>query len=210
MLYADLVPEVLPDVLGCPDFAIERAIRDSAVEFFDSSLAYTVEQDPQPVYAGLDVVDLDIPTGTRLVQLLRAQIGRRSLERISRDDLYSSGRNWKTESGLPVAVTFDSETAVRLLPTADQSLSDSLYLRFAVTPKRTSTSIPDELGERYFREIVFGAKAVLMMSPGQVWSNPQLGLDCRAMFERGMREAKLTVAQDGIAGQRQVRIRRVV
>jgi hypothetical protein len=210
MLYSALLNEVLPEVPGCPDITVQRAIRDSFVEFCDSTLCYTVDQDPQPIYAGLDVVDLEIPTGTRLVQLLRAQIGAVPLERISRDELYALHKNWKTDRGRPVAITSETDTSVRLLPTADEPISESLYLRFAVTPTRASTSIPDEIGERFYREIVAGAKSMLMLMPGKDWSNQQMGVAQRALFERGIREAKLTYSQDRVASRKQVRLRRVV
>lgn len=210
MLLADLLPEVLPDVPGCPDFTAERAIRDSAIEFFDSTLTYTVNQDPEPVYAGLDVVDLEIPAQTRLVQVLRAQIGKRRLDRIARDELYHSGREWKTEVGAPVAITMETETSIRLLPIADQATGESLLIQFAVAPTRAATSIPDELGERYFREIAMGAMAQLMLMQGRSWSNLKNGVGYRQMYERAIREAKLTAAQDGVTARRQVRLRRVV
>lgn len=210
MLYSDLVSEVLPDVPGCPDITIERAIRDAAIEFFDASCAYTVDQDGEVVAAGTDVIDLAIPTGTRLVQVLRAQLGQTPLHQMSRDDLFRSGRPWQTDVGRPQLVTFESDRAVRLVPIADQTLAELLYIRFAVAPTRASSSIPDAIGERYFRELVYGAKSIVMLMPGMVWSNQQLGAAYRDLFLRGVREAKLTVAQDMVTAQRHSRIRRVV
>jgi hypothetical protein len=210
MLYSALFAEVLPEVPGCPDITMERAIRDSAIEFFDTTLAYTVDQPSVAVTAGLSVVNLAIPASTRLVQLLRAQIGRRVLERITRDQLMASGVSWQTDTGTPVALTFESDTSIRLLPACDESMTDGLYLRFAVTPTRTSTTIPDALGERYFRELATGAKSRLMLMEGKDWANQQMGIAYRSMYERMMREARLTESQDRIAASKRVRIRRVV
>jgi hypothetical protein len=210
MLYSALVTEILPEVLGCPDFTIERAVRDAAVEFCETTLAYTVDQDPTPVIPNVAEVDLDIPRDTRLVQVLRAQIGRVPLERISRDDLFNSGRDWKNDKGRPQAITFETERSVRLVPTPDQRLAEPLFLRFAVAPTMASSSIPDAIGERYFRDLVYGAKAKLLMMAEQPWANPPLANLCRSLFERGMREATLTVSQDGVAATKRVRMRRVV
>jgi hypothetical protein len=210
MNWSDFVSEVLPDVLGCPDVTIERAVRDSTIEFCDETLCYTVDMDPVTVFANMDVVDLDMPTGARLVQVLRAQIGPRALGRISRDDLFMSGRSWQTDKGMPQAITFDTESSIRLIPAPDQQLSEQLFLRFAVTPSMGSNSIPDAIGNRYFREIVHGAKAALLAIPGQPWFQPQLASAYRSLFDRGIREAKLTVSQDSVAGQKRLRIRRAV
>ncbi len=210
MLYSDFLPEVLPEVAGCPDITVERAVRDAVIEFCDKALVYTIDQDPVVVSVGLSEIDLEIPTGTRLVQVLRAQIGRVRLDRVTRDDLYNSGRDWKTERGRPLAITYETDRSIRLVPIPDERLSDSLYVRFAVTPTMASTSVPDAIGERYFREIAFGAKSLLFIMPGQPWSNPQLAGACRAVFDRGMRDAMLDAQQDGVAARKQVRIRRVV
>jgi hypothetical protein len=210
MLYSALVTEILPDVLGCPDFTIERAVRDACVEFCDTALVYTVDQDPVRIIANIAEVDLEIPTGTRLVQVLRAQIGRLPLERISRDDLFNSGRDWKKEKGRPQAITFESERSVRLVPIPSERLADPLHIRFAVAPTMASTSVPDSVGERYFRDLVYGAKSILLNMPGQPWTNPPLATLCRSLFERGMREAALTTSQDGVTGTKRVKMRRVV
>jgi len=210
MLYSTLVPEILPEVIGCPDTTIERAVRDAAIEFCDTALVYTVDQDPVAVTKGLTEVDLDIPTGARLVQVLRVMLGSYELTRMSREDLFSSGRAWQTDTGRPQAVTFATEASIRLVPIADQSLTEKLYIRFAVTPTRAATSVPDSIAERYYLEIVFGAKATLLLIPGQTWSNPQLAMAHRSAFERGMREARLTSSQDGVANNRRFRIPRAV
>jgi len=129
---------------------------------------------------------------------------------MSREDLFASGRAWQTDTGRPLVITYSSETAVRLVPIADQSLTEKLYLRFAVTPLRASTSIPDEIAERFYKEISYGAKANLLMIPAQTWSNPQLAMAHRSAFERGMREARLTNSQDSVASMRRFRIPRAV
>lgn len=210
MLYADLVPEVATDVPGCPQITIERALRDSCIEFFDQSLAYTIDQDPEPLVPGLSVVELAIPANTRLVQLLRAQAGRFSLERLTRDTLMSIDREWQAETGMPKAVTFDSETSIRLLPAVDRVYDEKLYLRFAVTPTLGSTSIPDRLAERHYRALCMGAKSLLWLMPGRTWSNPQQGVVYRQTFESAIRDARLAESQDRVSAQKQVRLRRVV
>jgi hypothetical protein len=210
MLYSALTNEILPEVPGCPDISIERAIRDSAIEFFDTTLAYTADQGPVTVTSGVATVVLTIPAETRLVQLLRAQIGDRPLARITRDQLMTVPISWQDDTGDPTALTFNSDTAIRLLPIPNRTMPDPLYLRFAVAPTRISTSIPDAVGERYYREIAAGAKSRLMLMPEKAWSNEKMGVGYRSMYERMMREARLTESQDRISAPKRVRLRRVV
>ena len=210
MLYSDLTSETLPEVPGCPDMTIERAVRDAVIEFCDTTLCYSVDQDPVSVYAGLSEVDLELPSGTRLVQVLRAKLGQNKLDRKSRDDLFSTNVAWQTLTGTPSVITYSSETAVRLVPIASAALTEQLYIRFAVTPTRASTAVADSIGERYFKEFTHGAKASLLQMPGQPWSNPQLSVAYRMQFERDMREAKLTASQDAVSGTKRFRIPRSV
>jgi hypothetical protein len=210
MLYSDITSETLPEVPGCPDMTIERAVRDAVIEFCDTTLCYSVDQDPVSVYAGLSEVDLELPSATRLVQVIRAQLGQTSLGRKSRDDLFAANVSWQTMTGRPSVITYASETSVRLVPIASQTQADQLYIRFAVAPTRASTAVADFVGERYFKEFTHGAKAMLLQMPGQPWSNPQLSAAYRAQFERDMREARLTVSQDAVAGTKRFRIPRSV
>jgi hypothetical protein len=210
MLYSDLTSETLPEVPGCPDMTIERAVRDAVIEFCDTTLCYSVDQDPVSVYAGLSEVDLELPRGTRLVQVIRAQLGRQPMGRKSRDDLFATNAAWQTMTGQPSVITYASETSVRIVPAASDALTEQLYIRFAVTPTRASTAVADSIGEQYFKEFTNGAKAALLRMPGQPWSNPQLSAAYRAQFERDMREARLTVSQDSVSGTKRFRIPRSV
>jgi len=207
--YTALLNEVLPEVLGCPNITAERAIRDSAIEFFDATLGYKVDQGPISVTLGVETINLSVPADTRLVQVLRAQMGRRPLSRITREQLMTSGTSWQTDTGTPTAVVYGTETSIRLLPIPDQTPTEQLFLQFAVTPSRTSTQIPTPLVERYFREICTGAKSSLMLMMQKDWSNEKMGVAYRNMYERMISEACLTESQDRIAAQARVRLRRV-
>lgn len=209
MLYSALLNEVLPEVPGCPDVTAERAIRDSAIEFFDATLAYKVDQGPVSLTPNVPTIDLSIPAGTRLVQLLRAQLGRRRLTAITREQLMTSGTAWQTDVGMPTAVVYGTDSSIRLLPIPDRTPEEQLFLHFAVTPSRGSAQVSAALGERYFREIVAGAKSRLMLMLQKDWSNEKMGVAYRNMYERMISEACLTEAQDRIAAQTRVRLRRV-
>jgi len=205
--YDALVSEIAPDVPGCPDMAIERAVRDAAIEFFDQTACWRVDQEPVAVSAGTAVVELELPAGTRLVQLLRAKLGSRPLDRKSREDLLDRFGDF-TVKGMPAAVTRESDTEIRLVPVPGLSMADRLQLHFAVTPTRASTSIPDEQGERHWQALVEGARAKLMAMLGQPWAQPKLASVARGAFEKAMREAMLTASQDAVAGTKRMKLRR--
>lgn len=210
MLYSSLTSEVLPDVMGCPDVTIERAIRDACIELCAKGSAYVVQLDPIKVVAGVSEIDLELPTATRLVSVIRAQLGSQTLSPRSRDDLDRSSRDWRQESGMPREIAYESSTSIRLVPEPDQTLSSLLYIRVAVAPTKASTSIPDEIGERFYKEICAGAKANLMLMPGMPWTNPVLSQAHRALFDRALKESKVWRSMDSVGAERRVRLTRLI
>jgi len=210
MLYSALTSEVLPDVMGCPDVTIERAIRDACIELCAQGTAYVVQLDQIRVISGVAEIDLELPTATRLVSVIRAQLGYITLSPKSRDDLDRSSRDWRQETGTPREIAYESSTSIRLIPKPDQTLTSYLYIRVAVAPTKASTSIPDEIGERYYKEICAGAKSNLMLMPGMPWTNPALSQAHRALFDRGVRDSKTWRSMESVGAERRVRLARFI
>jgi hypothetical protein len=73
-----------------------------------------------------------------------------------------------------------------------------------------SSSIPDEIGERFYKEICAGAKAQLMLMPGMSWTNPQLAQANRVLFDRSIRDSKMWRSRDSVSADRQVRLTRLI
>lgn len=208
MNYSDLVSDVMPEVMGCPEPTIERAIRDSVIDFCERGMAYRVENDPVALPANVSEVDLEIPTRTRLVRVLKVRHGSKPLDPRTRDDLDADG-DWTDIKGAPTHYTFVSETAIRVVPYPNQSTTDKLHIRFAVAPTRASVAFPDEIGEKYYEIICAGAKARLMRMPSQAWSNTNMAAAYTQIFEKGVNKAKLEANNDKIRAERQVRMRRI-
>ena len=209
MNYSDLTSDVMPEVMGCPEPLVERAIRDSVIDFCERGFAYRVENDTVAIPANISEIDLEIPTGTRLVRLLTVRYGPKWLTPKTRDDMDASGFEWTERKGPPTHYTFMSETTFRVVPYPDTAKPELLYVRFAVAPTREATSFPDDLGQRCYEIICSGAKARLMRMPSQAWSNTNMAAAYTQMFEKGVNKAKLEANNDRIRAERQVRMRRI-
>lgn len=209
MNYSDLVSDIMPEVLGCPSVTIKRAVRDSVIEFFERSMAYKVENDPAKLPKNVQEIDLELPTKTRLVKVLTVRYGGAELQPVTREDMDRLGYDWPTLTGTPQGYTFATPTSIRLVPYPSDSTATKAYVRFAVAPTRVSTSLPDELGERYYEAICAGVKFRLMRMPKMAWTDANLAAFNGSQFEKGINKARLDSAHDNVRAVRRVVMRRV-
>lgn len=209
MNYSDLVSDIMPEVLGCPSVTIQRAVRDSVIDFFERSLAYKVENDPAKLPSNVQEIDLELPTKTRLIKVLTVRYGGAELQPLTREDMDRLGVDWTTLTGTPKGYTFSTPTSIRLVPYPTTSSNDKAYVRFAVAPTRVGTSLPDELGERYYETICAGAKFRLMRMPRMAWTDANLSAFNGTLFEKGINKARLDSAHDNVRAVRRVVMRKI-
>ena len=118
MRYSTIAGDLLPDLLGAPDPLLERAVRDSVIDFCLKTMVYRVENDPATLAAETKLVDLEIPNKTRLQKVLAVRLGHTDLPGLTRGDLDRMG-NWDELEGRPLGYTVESDTEIRLVPSVD-------------------------------------------------------------------------------------------
>ena len=190
MLYSTLANDIIGEFPNCPSFVVERAVREAAVEFFERSMAYAVTQDAASLPANVETFDLELPTGTRLVSYGVIRYDSQELTGIHRDDIDRSHRDWTSIKGNPSSYVYNDEGSFRLYPFPEAASSKKLHVRFYVTPTRSSTEIPDILGERYYDHLLYGARHRLARMPGMPWTNPGMAATYLQMFETKVKNAK--------------------
>ena len=87
MKYSDFSAHVRPEVQGAPDFVIERAVRDSAIDFCSRTDIYMPEPEFLTVIAGLNEYAVSLPTGTELNHILDIFKDKSALSPISYNQL---------------------------------------------------------------------------------------------------------------------------
>lgn len=75
MRFDQWVPDILPDVPGCPDAMVEREVRRSAIAFCRDTLCWIERLDPITPEAGKLAYDLWLPREASLVQVYECAIG---------------------------------------------------------------------------------------------------------------------------------------
>ena len=147
---------------------------------------------------------MTMPAGTAFAKGLQAWLNNNPIDPISQDDLDNEfnntdfswvGVNWRTDVNLPSRFYFPDDTTVGIL--MSPQCGGFLRINCALKPLHSSTSMPAWIYERYIETIGHGALAKLMCVPHVPYSNPQLGLWHREMFQNGIGEARIRAARAG-------------
>jgi hypothetical protein len=204
------LPYVLSEVIGCPDPTARLAIVSAAAEFCRESRAWSEIQDPVMLSEGVRDYDLEMPPQSYALTVLSIHIGSRKLTPVSMDQLAYVLPNWQTAIA-PEPTHYNSAQergSVRVFPIPTDVVTQfGLVMRVAYVPTMSATTLPDFLGQRYMETIAAGAKARLMTTPGQVFSNANLGSFYRTQFDNAIVNARIEEAMDRVPGKLTVKAR---
>lgn len=181
MKYSDFTIQVKPEAGGAPDFLIERAVRDAAIDFCQRTDVFVPEPEFIGIIKGVNEYAVTIPTGTELNHIIDIYDNKTALRPISYNELLRRLGD-ETEQGQPKYYAQRDNTEFFLAPIP--SSNDSFRVVYSVKPTATSTSIPDTIGKEYRETIVHGALFRLQMMSGQPFSNPGAAQANRALYER--------------------------
>ena len=181
MKYSDFTIQVKPEAGGAPDFLIERAVRDAAIDFCQRTDVYVPEPEFIGIIKGVNEYAVTIPTGTELNHIIDIYDNKTALRPVSYNDLLRRLGD-ETEQGQPKYYAQRDNTEFFLAPIP--SSNDSFRVVYSVKPTATSTSIPDTIGKEYRETIVHGALFRLQMMSGQPFSDPGAAQANRALYER--------------------------
>ena len=181
MKYSDFTIQVKPEAGGAPDFLIERAVRDAAIDFCQRTDVYVPEPEFIGIIKGVNEYAVTIPTGTELNHIIDIYDNKTALRPISYNELLRRLGD-ETEQGQPKYYAQRDNTEFFLAPIP--SSNDSFRVVYSVKPTATSTSIPDTIGKEYRETIVHGALFRLQMMSGEPFSDPGAAQANRALYER--------------------------
>ena len=183
MKYADFSQFIRPEVQGCPDYRIERAVRDSAVDFCTRTDVYVAEPEFVTIVQNVNEYDLSIDEGSELNHILDIFNNTTKLKPVSYSVLLGALGNEST-TGTPQYYAQRDNTQFYLAPIP--SASASYRVLYSLKPSSTSTSIPDTIGKEYREAISHGALFRLQMMAGQPFGNLSLAATNRDLFEKSI------------------------
>lgn len=181
MKYLDIAEYVRTEAHGAPDFLVERAIRESVIDFCTKTDVYRLEPEDIQIISGIDEYDLSIPTGTELNHIIDVYRNRQTLKPVSYTRLLEIRGNG-TQKGTPQYYSQRDNTVFYVAPVPLNK--ETLKVLYSVKPTSTSTSIPDTIGKEYREYLVHGAVYRLQMMSDQPWSNMQGAQANKALFDQ--------------------------
>jgi hypothetical protein len=189
MKYSDFTEFVRPHCQGVPGFMLEKAVRDSAIEFCKRTGVYIPEAEEIVISAGLSDYDLTLPAGTELNYITDIFANTTRLSPISYSELLHKIGDG-TVRGTPAYYSQRDNTSFFLAPIPAET--DTLRVLYSLKPSATSTSIPDTIGKEHRETITEGALFRLQMTPDQPFTNLNLAAVKKQLFDR---EVAKTVRQ---------------
>lgn len=185
--YSDFFPYVLTELVGVSTLQAEAQIRGAVIDLCRKAKVWTHVDDPTATMAGSREYDVNVPSGTALVEIKALYLDGAPLEASS--DEYESS----LDIGTPRTYRQLSSEGVLLWPRPDREYL--ITMDFTLTPSRTSTTFPSWIAERYHDAIVYGTKYRLMGMPGAPWSNIQQAIYYRSLFDGEVAAARADAAR---------------
>lgn len=191
--WEDYLPEVLPDVPGCPDRVAIDAILQSAIEFCNQARTWRQQLTDLVTAQSTATYDIEVegllPADSEPLAIHKLQHNdfSRPLATISKQqlDIY---RLTDTEEK-PYYFNNDEPKVVRLYPTPDAAYT--MFIWAILKPTKASTSGPDFLYNDWLEPIAHGAKARLCAQAARPWGNKSMVRFHRSEFIGGYVEARI-------------------
>jgi hypothetical protein len=208
--YDAFFPEVLPYLPNCPEVAAVNAIRNTCIEFCTKTWYWQDDVDAQPGIVGVAEYDLDTPSGAKVVGVVDAWYDNNHLEPASEEAMREMFRSpdWRALTGTPRFFTFKVQGTMILTPIPDEFKQSGMTARVAYAPMRNSTGLFSEVYERYAEVIGVGARARLMSTPAQPYTNLTLVGPLKQWFDNEMSKVTAQVKQGLTRGPVRVRNQR--
>jgi|GEM_PF-2156012 len=169
----DLLPDLLPDVPGCPRATARDHLRRAAQQFARDTHAWEVELDRFTPSASYLDYRIRVPELARVVAITSV--------------LHDSGGK-----ETPVGHIWRPPMIVL----ADKLSSGKVIVRGVLEPDDAATAIDDALA--YYRDAILDyARMRLLMMPRQEWTNPELGFAFRRQYETRVIDARIEVQRGG-------------
>lgn len=208
MQLADFYPYVSPDLPGCPDETLRRAIVQSVQTLCKKAHVWRELQDPVALVDNVREYEPDVPSGARIVNIEEVFCGSRPLDAVTLASLKWKLPDWQTSQGNePVFYMGANDWGVINLYPLPKNPTGSITMRVEFEPLMTATALPDFLLQRYQDAIEMGVKARCMIMSKVAWSDPVMAGYWRTQFESAVGDATINMLHERNSGSIRVQPR---
>lgn len=193
--------EIQGDVPGCPPFMIDRAVVKTIIRFcrmtnrlqesFESSILSTDIDTSDN-----DSVEIDLSAVSCMTDRIPLRVMYFAVDgsEYPVKELKLSTDITDLESVINTSLryfNFPDSSTLKLFPFTAKAMK--FFVRLAVQPSRTITTIDDFIYDKHLEAIEEGAKWRLFKMPGKVWSNKNDAKDAKREFLKLCEEATIDV-----------------
>lgn len=205
---------VLPHVPGCTKAMALQEIKNTIIDFCEKSLIIQVDHDPVTAVASIMDYDFEPPSNRLVVKVMRAwykgtELDGQSIDMVATPSVFNQNSGYIVDSGDPRVFLQKDARSFSIYPIPKETAANSLTLRVALKPTRSSTSIDDFIFEEYAEVIGNGAISRLCLSPGKPYSNPQIAMARNALYISGLDVARDRAQNGYVRASKQVQMRRI-
>jgi hypothetical protein len=202
----DLVPRVRAVVPMLPSFVAQQYILQASRDFFEFTRAWrtSFNLDETASTATYDI-SADLPTGTELVDVIsiKPQAGGARLTPTTFVWLDEEITDWRnTEANDANWYVIDSNNTLRLIYTPSTTTTDKYYVRVAVKPTFSATTIDDLMNNKYDQALIDGAVGLLSAIPNKPWSSGEMAAFHLSKFEAAKIEGESQANDENQKGAR--------
>jgi hypothetical protein len=194
--YEVFLPEVMPYVHDVPDIVAVQAIRNACIQFCEETHYLQENLDPITGIEGVGEYDLDANDGNyKVVEIMQAYYGDQLLIPKAQEELNQIYRtsNWEDLKGNPYYYFRPRASVIRLVTKPVTTDANKLKVKAAIAPRRASTTVDEELFERFLEYIAHGARARLYNTPNQPYYDPKAAMEYTKRFNDEMAEVRTRV-----------------
>jgi hypothetical protein len=194
--YEVFLPEVMPYVQDVPELVAVQAIRNACIQFCEETHYLQENLDAITGIEGIGDYDLDAnDSNYKVVEIMQAYYGDQLLIPKAQEELNQIYRtsNWEDLKGNPYYYYRPRAGVMRLVTKPIITEASKLKVKAAIAPKRASTTVDDELFERFLEYIAHGARARLYNTPNQPYYDPRTAMEYTKRFNDEMAEVRTRV-----------------
>ena len=184
-LWASFFPYIQPYVPGCPEIVITAHLQETAAKFLARSEVWRFDIEPDFTSKSTSDYDIDVPDKTVLENILTLYLEGQEIKSVS-------DRHFDRPSTAPQAkphcYSIYQDSQIRFYATPDKKYT--FEGKGVLKTSLDATGVENWIYESHGRCIAYGALSLLAGIPGKEWTNPDLSMYYKVMFDKESDRAK--------------------
>lgn len=170
--FETFLPEVMPEVIGCPEQIVINAVRNATDEFCKATNIWKYTHDPMASIAGVAEYELDVPSHAQVASVLSVKQGDWMVEGKSEDWLNSAIHDWQDQESTSSAYyTFETPPVIRLVPYPSATVANDIRVRVSLRPTPNASKTDSALYNEWHEVIAHGALSRLKAMTDKPWTD---------------------------------------